>query len=298
MLTLQNKPAKLDKPKPRTPPVCAAPMFTHSSFSPAKSRACNRSFVHRGRGSVLVATLLAASAASAQIAPMQPSGPPPKPQKHQKPRPENLEWLWQYTPDNVNKDGRETELIEDPRFRPFLDEYLTTPQTFWGTPVDGFPRTLATTALDHLTVPDRVVADENRYVSIEGCVVHFCPARGLLWVDLGGSKDRGNNHLVVFAAIDWDKQGRPTTDPAAQYTLWVFPDESFGAQPPAALTKAIGRWAAEPLPGSGIVQNIAHAIVVDPDGTPHEIAPADLGIHSPASTNPDEESTPALKPRG
>jgi hypothetical protein len=32
--------------------------------------------------------------------------------------------------------------------------------------------------------------------------------------------------------------------------------------------KSIARWAAEPLPGSGIVQNITHAILVDPDGTP------------------------------
>ena len=47
-------------------------------------------------------------------------------------------------------------------------------------------RSLADTALDHLTVPGKVLADDNRYISISGCVVHFCPARGLLWVDLNG----------------------------------------------------------------------------------------------------------------
>ena len=299
MLKPQNKPAKLDTPALPTPLACAGQALTTPSLPQAKPRICNKSVPHWGRGVLLLAALLTASAAvPAQIAPMQPSAPPPKPQKNKKPSGGDIEWLWQYTPDSVNKDGRENELVQDQRFRPMLEDYLTTPQSFWGTPVDGFPRTLAITALDHLTVPDRVIADENRYVSIEGCVVHFCPARGLLWVDLGGPKDRSNNHLMVFAAIDWNKQGRPTTDPAADYTLWVFSNEPLpNAHAPAALTKAISRWAAEPLPGSEIIQNITRAVVIDPDGTPHQIAPAELGVHPPPSPNSDDESAPALKPR-
>ena len=106
------------------------------------------------------------------------------------------------------------------RFRPFLDQFLTAPQTFWGSPINGKYRSLASTALDHLTVPGSVLADDNRYISISGCVVHFCPARGLLWIDLNGS-----HHLVVFAAIDWIKADKPTSDPAAEYTLWLFPND-------------------------------------------------------------------------
>jgi len=195
-----------------------------------------------------------------------------------RPAPENVEWIWQYTPDDTNKQGRENDLVQDERFRPFLDQFLTAPQTFWGAPVNGKYRSLASTALDHLTVPGSVLADDNRYISISGCVVHFCPARGLLWIDLNGA-----HHLVVFAAIDWIKADKPTSDPAAEYTLWLFPNDPLsGAQhPPAALTKAIARWAAQPLPGSGIAQNITHAILVDPDGTPHEVAPASLGIAPP-----------------
>ena len=179
--------------------------------------------------------------------------------------------------------------IRHQHFRPFLDQFLTAPQTVWGTPVAGRYRSLASTALDHLTVPDKVLADENRYISISGCVVHFCPARGLLWIDLNGA-----HHLVVFAAIDWIKENKPTSDPAAEYTLWLFPNQpltiasgpgSNGAQhPPAALLKAIARWTAQPLPGSAIVQNITHAILVDPDGTPHEVAPSALGVVPPPAT--------------
>jgi len=209
-----------------------------------------------------------------------------------KPAPENVEWIWQYTPDDTNKQGRENDLIQDDRFRPFLDQFLTAPQTFWGAPVNGRYRSLASTALDHLTVPGSVLADDNRYISISGCVVHFCPARGLLWIDLNGS-----HHLVVFAAIDWIKADKPTSDPAAEYTLWLFPNEPLtiaadGAQhPPAALLKALARWTAQPLSGSGIVQNITHAILVDPDGTPHEVLPSALGIAPPPAI-----SEPKVKP--
>jgi hypothetical protein len=201
--------------------------------------------------------------------------------KKPKPAPENVEWLWQYTPDDTNKQGRENDLLQDARFRPLLDQFLTAPQTFWGTPVNGKYKPLSDAALEHLTVPGSVLADDNRYISISGCVVHFCPARGLLWIDLNGA-----HHLVVFAAIDWIKENKPTTDPAAEYILWLFPNDSLsGAQhPPAALLRALARWTAQPLAGSAIVQNITHAILVDPDGTPHELAPSALGIAPPPAS--------------
>jgi hypothetical protein len=204
----------------------------------------------------------------------------------EKPVREDVEWIWQYTPDATTPDGRENDLLQDSHFVPFLDQFLTAPQTFWGQPINGKYRSLANTALDHLSVPGKVWADENRYVSISGCVVHFCPARGLLWLDLNGTR-----HLVVFAAIDWIAQGAPASDPAAEYTLWVFPNQpltiaSTGGSgpvqhPPPALVHAIARWTAQPMAGSGIVQNITHAILVDPDGTPHEIAPSALGVVPP-----------------
>jgi hypothetical protein len=250
------------------------------------------------------------------LAPMFAFAKPPKLQ-------EDVEWMWQYTPDQAHPDGRENELAQDPRFKPFLDQTLTAPQHFWGQPIGGRWRSLANTALDHLTVPDKVLAEDNRYLSISGCTLHFCPARGLLWVDLNGS-----HHLVVFCAIDWTKQGAPTSDPQAEYTLYLFANDpllpsTLRSAPgttttaaadlhlPPALTKAIGHWAAEPLAGTKIVQRITHAVLIDPDGTEHEVAPSSLGVapvmHSvptgaPTST-PDtntpstDDSNPILKPR-
>jgi hypothetical protein len=247
---------------------------------------------------------------------------------------EDVEWMWQYTPDATHPDGRENELAQDLRFKPFLDQSLTAPQHFWGQPIAGRWRSLSNTALDHLTVPDKVLTDQNRYLAISGCTLHFCPARGLLWVDLNGS-----HHLVVFCAINWTGQGAPTSDPEAEYTLWLFSNDPLisradaNALPapglaapasstapaastqdlhlPPALTHAIDRWSAEPLAGSKIVQRITHAVLVDPDGTEHEVAPTTLGVApvmhtvptgAPTSPNTNatpgiDDSTPILKPR-
>ncbi len=200
-----------------------------------------------------------------------------------RPRKSDLEWLWQYGPSDSAKDGRENDLVQDLRFRPLLAQYLTAPQSFWGMATNGHYRALADTALDYLSVPDRVLADDNRYLSISGCVVHFCPARGLLWVDLNAPPN-GPAPLLAFAAIDWIKQGKTTSEPGAEYTLWLFPNQALSIEAgapnrlPPALTKSLTRWAAEPMSGSGIVQNITHVLLVDPDGTPHEVPLAAVGL--------------------
>ena len=209
-------------------------------------------------------------------------GPPPIPSKkevHGKKinrRSSDAEWLWQYSPPPF--DGRENDLIRDSHFLPFLSEYLTAPQSFWGPQTDGQRKTLAQTAYDFLAVPGKVVADENRYITATGSVFHFRSSRGLLFVDLNESRP-----LVVFAAIDWIRDSKTTDQPNAEYTLWIFPDRALGVTMdggslPSPLQRSLTRWMVEPLPGSGIVEKITAAILVDPDGTPHQIAvPKEIG---------------------
>ena len=194
--------------------------------------------------------------------------------KEKKPPKENVEWLWQYSP--PPPDGRENQLVLDPRFRPFLAQYLTAPQSFWGSQKAGY-KSLAETALDFLSVPDKVLADDNRYVTITGCVYRFCPSRGLLWVDLGSP-----HPLVVFAAIDWVKDNKTPDQADAEYTMWLFSNHPIDPDHiPAALTHSIARWTAEPPSGSKVIQRITNAILVDPDGAPHQITPATIGISAP-----------------
>ena len=216
------------------------------------------------------------AAASAQLL-----GPPPIPAKvdnhgkEAKHKHSNAEWLWQYSPPPA--EGRENDLIRDPHFQSFLQDYLTAPQSFWGQQTDGQRKTLAQTAYDFLAVPGKVIADDNRYITATGSVFHFQSSRGLLFVDLNEA-----HPLVVFAAIDWIRDSKTTEQPDAEYTLWIFPDRILGvgesSSLPSPLRRSVTRWMAEPLAGSGIIQKITAAILVDPDGTPHQIpVPNELG---------------------
>ena len=225
-------------------------------------------------GVLLVTLLLGAAPLKAQLI-----GEPPIPTKvkKQKRPTTDLEWMWQYTP--PPEGGREHELLQDPHFEPFVQQYFTAPQSFWGPgsesknpdPRSALHKPLAAVVQDFLAVPGPVFADENRYVSVTGAVRHFPTSRGLIFADLNG-----NTPLVVFAAIDWIRDSNAVSDPEAQYTLWLFPDRAPG-QPsapnnlPPALVHALTRWMATPLAGSGIVQKITAAILVDADGTPHQI---------------------------
>jgi hypothetical protein len=228
---------------------------------------------------LVAAVLILAFAEAATHAQMPTPGPPP-PQtsapeikKNKKAPKENVEWLWQYGPPPA--EGRENQLVLDPRFRPFLAQYLTAPQTFWGTEKTGY-KSLAETALDFLSVPDKVVADNNRYLTITGCVFRFCPSRGMLWVDLSGP-----HPLVVFAAIEWIKDSKTPSEPDAEYTLWIFPNHPIEPDHiPAALVHSIARWTAQPPGGSTIIQQIRNAILVDPDGTPHPVEKAATGANT------------------
>jgi hypothetical protein len=215
--------------------------------------------------------MLMAAVAKAQLI-----GEPPLIQHHfKKPKEEHadLEWLWQYGPPPPG--GREHELIQDPHFQDFLREYFKAPQTFWG-PQNGDPKdpnhkSLADTVYDFLSVPGVVIADQNRYITATGCVYHFCPSRGMIFADLNSA-----HPLVVFAAIEWIRSSHTTDQPDAEYTLWIFPDQAPGTPQnpdslPPPLLHSLVRWMKTPMAGTGIVQKVTAAILVDADGTPHQI---------------------------
>jgi len=204
--------------------------------------------------------------------------------KHKKDKKQysDAEWMWQYGPPPA--EGRENQLIQDAKFYPLLKQNLTAPQSFWGVQGTKF-KPLADTAMDFLSVPGKVIADDDRYLTITGCVFHFCPARGMLWVDLNAAPKTAN--LLAFAAVDWIRDSKTTSEPDAEYTLWLFSNQPFGLTAdaanriPQALVRSISRWTKEPMAGTGIVEKITHAIVVDPDGTPHQLPIAALGITLP-----------------
>ena len=183
-----------------------------------------------------------------------------------KPSAEDLSWLWQYTQPAPH--GDEAALLSDARFKPLLTEHLKAPQTFW---TKG--KSLPDTVVEYLKHPRTVASQDNRYFTATGCVEEFCPNRGLLWIDLGSPRP-----LTIFAATKWIAENKATDQPGATYTLWVFSSRTLDpAHLPKPLVQSIAPWASEPI-GDGTIEQISNVILVDPDGQPHQIQPADIGI--------------------
>ena len=191
-----------------------------------------------------------------------------------KPAVENLSWLWQYT--KPAPDGNENGLTRDLRFTEFLTRHLRAPQAFWG----NGTKKLADVAMEFLGLPGIARADDNRYFTATGCVPHFCPARGMLFVDTGGSRP-----LVVFAAIDWSRESHGIDEDNAEYTLWIFPDRSLAAADstgqapilPLSLRRSLGLFSSQ-LNGGSVPPLVTHAFVVDPTGKPYEIPASHTGV--------------------
>lgn len=210
--------------------------------------------------------------------------------KQDKPPVEDLSWMWQYTqPDTVR--SQENAFLGDSHLKPYLEKNLTAPQSFWDK-----NKTLSDVAMEFLAVPGQVIGDDNRYFNADGCVPHFCPNRGLLWVDLGVAA----HPLTVFAAIDWISDNKATDEDGAAYTMWVFSNRSLSpAHIPAALTRSIARWTSHPSSGSTHLQNITRVFLVDPDGTPHPVSPNAVGAYNrlPAETTTEPDQALSAIPK-
>jgi hypothetical protein len=174
--------------------------------------------------------------------------------------------MWQYTQPAPGGNGR--ALLADIRFKPLLVAHLSAPQSFWSK-----GKSLPDTIVEYLGQPRSVVAEDNRYFVASGCVAEFCPNRGLLWIDLGAP-----HPLFVFAATNWIAEDKATDQAGSTYTLWIFSSRALDpAHLPPLFTQSIAPWAQEPLPDK-TVEQISNVILVDPDGQPHSIQPAELNI--------------------
>src|ERR1700722_5509872 len=123
------------------------------------------SLFNRNASRLTLLLLLASFATVSVHAQLQTEPPLPtkqKKEKKQKGQGADLEWMWQYSPDPPkNPDGREHDLIQDPNYRAFLNEYFTAPQSFWGSttldPRDTKRKSLLDTVDDFLTIPCKVL---------------------------------------------------------------------------------------------------------------------------------------------
>jgi hypothetical protein len=187
---------------------------------------------------------------------------------------DNLQWLWPFTqPEPI---GRATELRVDPRFHALLLDSFHRPQAIWGDNPLGQNEPLDAVIPLFLSQHGTVTTQDNRYVSVDGCVPGFCAAHGLLWLDLGTP-----HPLIVFAAVNWSPESHTTSEAAASYDLWLFPNRELSADElPLPLTEALAHWDARLAAAHRLVPHIAQAVLIEPSGTPYALKPELAGANT------------------
>jgi hypothetical protein len=170
--------------------------------------------------------------------------------------------------------GRENQLLGDSRFIPLLRESFPQKQWFW---YDHWKLTPLPDMMQiFMGVPGNAVLDENRYVTVDGCVLHDCDGnRGMLWIDTGL-----NPATLIFVGID------PITSQAAPWEnhLWIFTSKKLNwQQAPAPFVSSLHRWLATIgtkgyFDTNGFRYNFAIITIVQPNGVMVDLGPDTFGL--------------------
>ena len=157
-------------------------------------------------------------------------------------------------------------------------------------------------ALQHSTLhhpigPGKVLADENRYISISGCVIIFCPARGLLWVDLNGKQ--ATSRRLRRHRLD---QGRPPRQRSCRCPIHSL---ALPRHVATSLPAAVQYSPAHPTRANqvhrlldGPAELLARSLANEDhsrhprrsDGTSIEVPPSALGVQPPPTPKSDTDT--------
>ena len=246
----------------------------------------------------LTLLLTAAAAMRAQItsSDVLVANPPRNPARGPVKPADSLQWLWSFAkPEPI---GRASDLRYDARFHTLLSDDFNQPQAMWG-PEPGHNPPLDVIIPLFLSHYGTVTTQHNRYLTIDGCVPDFCAAHGLLWIDLGTP-----HPLVIFAGVTWSAESHTTDEAAANYNLWLYPNRELSPDDlPIAFTESISHWDARLAAAHRLVPHIEQAVLIEPNGMPHDLKPALAGANTiapqPDTTAQDDQPARStqLKPR-
>jgi hypothetical protein len=177
--------------------------------------------------------------------------------------------------------GQAGRLESDPRFATLLQASFPQRQFFW---YDHWKLTPLPEMIQmFMSIPGDAILDDNRYVTVDGCVVHDCDSnRGMLWIDTGT-----HPATLIFAGINPITSGAPPFE----NHLWVFTSQKLNWQhmPPGFMT-SLHRWlptiGANGYRGTnGYRYNFSIETIVQPRGVMVDLGPDILGLSpSPSQT--------------
>ena len=123
----------------------------------------------------------------------------------------------------------------DPRFRELMRSSFHQRQSFWRD--HGVFPTLPELVETFIGVPAGVTLDEDRYLTLDGCVPHACSTRGMVWIDTRGT----GKPLVIFVAPE-DVSSGPGEKDSLQH-LWLYASDVVNWQkmPPDFMT-SLAHW--------------------------------------------------------
>jgi hypothetical protein len=169
--------------------------------------------------------------------------------------------------------GDENRLVNDPRFELLLKASFPQKQWIWFE--RGKLLSLPDMVQFFLGVPGDALLDENRYVTLDGCVPHDCDDRGMLWMDTGNERA-----LLIFAGTGMVR----SNDGSSQTHLWIYTSEKLNWQHmPTSFLASLHRWlatiGADTYRGtSGYRYTFTLVTVVGPNGIMEDIGPDVFGL--------------------
>jgi len=174
--------------------------------------------------------------------------------------------------------GRENRLNNDPRFTSLLRASF--PQRQWIWYEHGKLAPLPEMMETFLGVPGNAILDEDRYVTLDGCVPHDCDMdRGMLWIDTGVDPA-----VLIFAGIDPIGGSPPPYTYTRRSHLWIYSSEKLSWQKiPAPFLSSLHRWLAtigenRYFGTDGYRYDFLLATIVQPNGVMEDLGPDTLGL--------------------
>ncbi len=151
----------------------------------------------------------------------------------------DAQWIASYAPgcsSTTTHCGTTSTFVWDPHFASLIRRSLTQEQSWW---VDGHAGSASVLSLAkaYLGITDeKTYFDNNRFLSVSGCIPHACTVKGFLWIDTGAQSPTVlfvAEQLVVTASHEQD----------LGYHLWIYTSTNGNLKklPPDFLS-SLQRW--------------------------------------------------------